>query len=148
MLPPIFIMVAYFVFRWKHDDTPREFRMGSQVRDGVVSVLIAIFVVSMSASAFPAGVDLVRAFFINVFMTAVFSALAYWWISASRSARPASQVATRRKPGSGPWPASADRHVAKETATRVARFCWPDPGTGGSKPFSFCCENVRYRLTK
>jgi hypothetical protein len=26
-------------------------------------------------------VDLVRAFFINVFMTAVFSALAYWWIS-------------------------------------------------------------------
>jgi amino acid transporter len=22
MLPPIFIMVAYFVFRWKHDDTP------------------------------------------------------------------------------------------------------------------------------
>ena len=47
----------------------------------VVSVLIAIFVVSMSASAFPAGVDLVRAFFINVFMTAVFSALAYWWIS-------------------------------------------------------------------
>lgn len=47
----------------------------------VVSVLIAIFVVSMSASAFPTGVDLVRAFFINVFMTAVFSALAYWWIS-------------------------------------------------------------------
>ena len=46
-----------------------------------MSVLIAIFVVSMSASAFPSGVDLVRAFFINVFMTAVFSALAYWWIS-------------------------------------------------------------------
>ena len=82
MLPPIFIMVAYFVFRWKHDDTPREFRMGSRKFGmGVVSVLIAIFVVSMSASAFPSGVDLVRAFFINVFMTAVFSALAYWWIS-------------------------------------------------------------------
>lgn len=82
MLPPIFIMVAYFVFRWKHDDTPREFRMGSRKFGmAVVSVLIAIFVVSMSASAFPAGVDLVRAFFINVFMTAVFSALAYWWIS-------------------------------------------------------------------
>ncbi|MDK3165385.1 amino acid permease [Aeromonas caviae] len=82
MLPPLFIMVAYFVFRWKHDDTPRDFRMGSRTFGmGVVSVLIAIFVVSMSASAFPAGVDLVRAFFINVFMTAVFSALAYWWIS-------------------------------------------------------------------
>lgn len=46
-----------------------------------VSVLIAIFVVSMTASAFPTGVDLVRAFFINVFMTAVFSGLAWWWIS-------------------------------------------------------------------
>lgn len=82
MLPPIFIMVAYFVFRLKHDDTPRDFRMGSRkVGMGVVSVLITIFVVSMTASAFPTGVDLVQAFFINVFMTMVFSALAYWWIS-------------------------------------------------------------------
>ena len=61
MLPPILIMIAYFVFRWKHDDTPRDFRMGSQKMGmGVVSVLI---VVSMTASAFPPGVDLVRAFF-------------------------------------------------------------------------------------
>ncbi|CAH0535925.1 amino acid permease [Vibrio marisflavi] len=82
MLPPIFIMVAYFVFRWKHDDTPREFKMGSRkVGMSIVSVLILIFVVSMTASAFPAGVDLVKAFFINVFMTAVFAGLAYWWIS-------------------------------------------------------------------
>ncbi|MEF1207037.1 amino acid permease [Photobacterium damselae] len=82
MLPPIFIMVAYFIFRWKHDDTPRDFRMGSQKFGmAMVSVLIAIFVVSMTASAFPTGVDLVRAFFINVFMTAVFSGLAWWWIS-------------------------------------------------------------------
>ncbi|AIW13201.1 amino acid permease [Vibrio tubiashii] len=82
MLPPIFIMAAYFIFRLKHDDTPRDFRMGSRKFGmGVVSVLITIFVVSMTASAFPAGVDLVRAFFINVFMTAVFSGLAWWWIS-------------------------------------------------------------------
>ncbi|POF60025.1 amino acid permease, partial [Vibrio vulnificus] len=82
MLPPIFIMVAYFVFRLKFDDTPRDFRMGSRkVGMSIVSVLIAIFVVSMTASAFPTGVDLVRAFFINVFMTAVFSGLAWWWIS-------------------------------------------------------------------
>ncbi len=82
MLPPIFIMAAYFVFRWKHDDTPRDFRMGSRKFGmAVVSVLITIFVVSMTASAFPPGVDLMRAFFINVFMTAVFSALAWWWIS-------------------------------------------------------------------
>ncbi len=56
--------------------------MGSRkVGMSIVSVLIAIFVVSMTASAFPTGVDLVRAFFINVFMTAVFSGLAWWWIS-------------------------------------------------------------------
>ncbi|MDE1240136.1 amino acid permease [Vibrio aestuarianus] len=82
MLPPIFIMVAYFVFRLKHDDTPRDFRMGTRVQGmAVVSVLIGIFVVSMTASAFPTGVDLVQAFFINVFMTAVFSGIAWWWIS-------------------------------------------------------------------
>jgi len=82
MLPPIFIMIAYFVFRLKFDDTPRDFRMGSRhFGMGVVSVLILIFVVSMTASAFPTGVDLMKAFFINVFMTMVFSALAYWWIS-------------------------------------------------------------------
>ncbi|ODS04471.1 amino acid permease [Vibrio scophthalmi] len=82
MLPPIFIMVAYFVFRLKHDDTPRDFRMGTRTQGmAVVSVLITIFVVSMTASAFPTGVDLVQAFFINVFMTAVFSGIAWWWIS-------------------------------------------------------------------
>ncbi|WP_022942207.1 amino acid permease [Psychromonas hadalis] len=82
MIPPIFIMVAYFVFRWKHDDTPRDFRMGSRkVGMSIVSVLIAIFVISMAASAFPTGVDFIKAFFINVFMTAVFSGLAWWWIA-------------------------------------------------------------------
>ncbi len=42
---------------------------------------MVIFLVSMTASAFPPGVDLVNAFFINVFMTAVFSGLAWWWIT-------------------------------------------------------------------
>jgi amino acid transporter len=98
MLPPIFIMVAYFVFRLKHDDTPRDFRMGSRkVGMSVVSVLIAIFVVSMTASAFPTGVDLVRAFFINVFMTAVFSALAWWWISRFEKKQAIKQQATQEK---------------------------------------------------
>lgn len=82
MLPPIFIMVAYFIFRLKYDDTPRDFKMGSRTFGLVtVSLLIIIFFVSMTASAFPTGVDLIKAFFINVFMTAVFSGLAYWWIS-------------------------------------------------------------------
>ena len=98
-----------------------------------MSVLIAIFVVSMSASAFPAGVDLVRAFFINVFMTAVFSALAYWWISRFEKRQARKSGGNEKKAGSGPWPASADRHVTanRRRATRVARFCWPDPGPEG-----------------
>ncbi|PSV31463.1 amino acid permease [Photobacterium sp. GB-72] len=99
MLPPILIMIAYFVFRWKHDDTPRDFRMGSQkVGMGVVSVLIVIFMVSMTASAFPPGVDLVRAFFINVFMTAVFSGLAWWWISRFEKKQQAIIQAEEKKP--------------------------------------------------
>ncbi|KJF82244.1 amino acid permease [Photobacterium angustum] len=99
MLPPILIMIAYFVFRWKYDDTPRDFRMGSQkVGMGVVSVLIVIFVVSMTASAFPPGVDLVRAFFINVFMTAVFSGLAWWWISRFEKKQQAIIQAEEKKP--------------------------------------------------
>ncbi|EDP58685.1 amino acid permease [Vibrio sp. AND4] len=98
MLPPIFIMMAYFVFRLKHDDTPRDFRMGSRkVGMSVVSVLIVIFVVSMTASAFPTGVDLVSAFFINVFMTAVFSALAWWWISRFEKKQAIKQQATQEK---------------------------------------------------
>lgn len=98
MLPPIFIMIAYFVFRLKHDDTPRDFRMGSRkVGMSVVSVLIVIFVVSMTASAFPTDVDLVRAFFINVFMTAVFSALAWWWISRFEKKQAIKQQATQEK---------------------------------------------------
>lgn len=100
MLPPIFIMVAYFVFRLKHDDTPRDFRMGSRMFGmGMVSVLIVIFIVSMTASAFPPGVDLVKAFFINVFMTAVFAGLAYLWISRfeKKAAKTSTSTSTSTK---------------------------------------------------
>ena len=86
-------MVAYFWCSAEHDDTPatsamRKFGMA-------VSVLIAIFVVSMSASAFPSGVDL-RASFINVFMTAV-SALAYGGSPLREAPGLQAQVAMRRR---------------------------------------------------
>lgn len=82
MITPVFIMVAYFVFRLKYDDTPRDFRMGSRTFGlSVVFVLLLIVIVSITAAAFPPGIDFVNAFFINVFTTLVFSGLAWWWIS-------------------------------------------------------------------
>lgn len=56
MLPPLFIMAAYFVFRWKHDDTPRDFRMGSRkVGMAVVSMLMVIFHGQHDRLGFPPG---------------------------------------------------------------------------------------------
>jgi amino acid transporter len=82
MITPVFIMLAYFVFRLKYDDTPRDFRMGSRSFGlSVVSVLLIIVIVSISAAAFPPGIDFLDAFFINVCMTLVFSGLAWWWIA-------------------------------------------------------------------
>ena len=71
--------------------------MGSRkVGMGVVLGLIAIFIVSMTASLFPAGVNLAKAFFINVFMTAAFSAAAWWWIA--RFEKKQSKLTTAEKP--------------------------------------------------
>jgi cytochrome oxidase assembly protein ShyY1 len=64
----------------------------------------------------------VRAFFINVFMTAVFSALAYWWISRFEKRQARKSAATRRKRAAAPWPASADRHVAKRDGDQGRPF--------------------------
>jgi amino acid transporter len=123
MLPPLFIMAAYFVFRWKHDDTPRDFRMGSRkVGMSVVSMLMVIFLVSMTASAFPPGVDLVNAFFINVFMTAVFSGLAWWWITRfeKNSARTTNPPEISGKYGEISHRCSRQRHP-------LAGFFYPKP---------------------
>jgi hypothetical protein len=46
-------------------------------------------------------VDLVRAFFINVFMTAVFSALAYWWISRFEKRQARKLAGNEKKTGNG-----------------------------------------------
>ncbi len=42
-----------------------------------------------------------RAFFINVFMTAVFSALAYWWISRFEKRQARKLGGNEKKSGNG-----------------------------------------------
>ena len=97
MITPVFIMVAYFVFRLKYDDTPRDFRMGSRTFGlSVVSVLLIVVIVSITAAAFPPGIDFVNAFFINVCMTLVFSGLAWWWIARFENKREKVAVLTKK----------------------------------------------------
>ncbi len=89
----------------------------------VVSMLIVIFVVSMTASAFPPGVDLVNAFFINVFMTAVFSGLAWWWITRFEKS---SNVCAPRRRLTLPPPVN-NVPVVPSAPRRLAGFFYPSP---------------------
>ncbi|MFK0573551.1 amino acid permease [Endozoicomonas sp.] len=82
MLPPIFIMVAYFVLRLKYDDTPREFRMGSRtVGMGITAMLLIIFTIGFLAATFPTGGDIVQILLYNVSGVVVFLGAANMWYS-------------------------------------------------------------------
>lgn len=82
MLTPVSIMAAYLVLRLKYEDTPRDFRMGSRTFGlSVISVLMLVGITTIIAAAFPSDVDFLDSFFVNVFMTLVFSGIAWWWIS-------------------------------------------------------------------
>lgn len=82
MLPPIFIMVAYFVLRQKHDDTPREFRMGSRTTGMAITVmLLTIFTIGFLAATFPTGGDIVQILLYNVSGVVVFLGGANMWYS-------------------------------------------------------------------
>jgi amino acid transporter len=82
MLTPVSIMAAYLVLRLKYEDTPRDFRMGSRTFGlSVIFVLMLVGITTIIAAAFPSDVDFMDSFFVNVFMTLVFSGIAWWWIS-------------------------------------------------------------------
>ncbi|STR43729.1 oxidoreductase [Klebsiella michiganensis] len=82
MLPPLFIMAAYFVFPLETRRHAARLPHGvTKGWDGRGVDADGDFPGQHDRLGFPPGVDLVNAFFINVFMTAVFSGLAWWWIT-------------------------------------------------------------------
>ena len=80
MLPPIFIMAAYFVMRMNHDDLPRDFRMGSRTTGmGITMMLLTIFTIGFLAATFPTGGDIVQILLYNVSGVIVFLGSANLW---------------------------------------------------------------------
>ncbi|PSV48152.1 amino acid permease [Photobacterium indicum] len=79
MLPPLFIMIAYLVLRWKLDHLERDFKMGSRTTGiAIVSVLIVIFTVGFFAATFPTGGNILTIIFYNVGGIVVFLGYAWW----------------------------------------------------------------------
>lgn len=83
MLPPLFIMLAYFSLRAKYDNVPRQFRMGNRWQGmTIVSILIAIFTVGFFASTFPSDAKILTVIFYNVGGLVIF--LGYAWYKYSK----------------------------------------------------------------
>ncbi|WP_028866092.1 amino acid permease [Psychromonas aquimarina] len=79
MLPPLFIMLAYFNLRLKLDHLPRDFKMGSRITGiALVSVLIGIFTIGFLASTFPTGGNIAMILLYNVGGIVVFLGFAWW----------------------------------------------------------------------
>ena len=80
MLPPIFIMVAYFMMRMNHDALPRDFRMGSRTTGmAITMMLITIFTIGFLAATFPTGGDITQILLYNVSGVVVFLGSANLW---------------------------------------------------------------------
>ncbi len=79
MLPPIFIMVAYLMLRWKFDHLERDFKMGSRLTGiTIVSMLLVIFTIGFIASTFPTGGNIAMILLYNVGGIVVFLGFAWW----------------------------------------------------------------------
>lgn len=79
MLPPIFIMVAYLMLRWKFDHLERDFKMGSrQTGIAIVSMLLIIFTIGFIASTFPTGGNIAMILLYNVGGIVIFLGFAWW----------------------------------------------------------------------
>ena len=67
MLPPIFILTAYFMMRFKYDDTPRGFRMGSRKLGMTIALaLLTILVTGFVAATFPSRENILQTLLYNV----------------------------------------------------------------------------------
>lgn len=80
LLPPLLILLAYFVLRVKYDNAPRSFRMGHRTFGVVISVfLLCVFAFVFVAGTFPLGQELWLTLVYNVGGVVVFIGAALLW---------------------------------------------------------------------
>lgn len=73
LLPPLFIMLAYFNLRLNKDHLPRDFKMGSRnLGLGITGVLLIIFMIAFIAAIFPEGQSIALTLVYNVGGVVVF----------------------------------------------------------------------------
>ncbi len=79
LLPPLFIMIAYFNLRLNKDHLPRTFKMGSRKLGlGITGVLLVIFSIAFVAAIFPEGQNIVLTLVYNVGGVILFMGWALW----------------------------------------------------------------------
>lgn len=80
LLPPLLILLAYFVLRRKYDNVAREFRMGSKSFGlAVASFLLVVFAFVFIAGTIPLGQEIWLTLVYNVGGVVVFLGLAILW---------------------------------------------------------------------
>lgn len=80
LLPPLFIYLAYFLFRKNHDNVKRDFRVGSRTFGIVISVfMLVVFSFVFVAGTLPYGQELWMTLIYNVGGVVIFLGLAIWW---------------------------------------------------------------------
>ncbi|MGL6115068.1 MAG: amino acid permease [Cetobacterium sp.] len=79
LLPPLFIMIAYFNLRLNKDHLPRDFKMGSRkVGLIITSLLLCIFSIAFIAAIFPSGQSILLTLSYNVGGVVLFMGWALW----------------------------------------------------------------------
>ncbi len=79
LLPPLFIMLAYFYLRLKKDHLPRDFRMGNRKLGlSITTMLLIFFSIAFVAAIFPEGQNLKLTLMYNVSGVIIFMGWALW----------------------------------------------------------------------
>ncbi len=80
LLPPLLILLAYFMLRRKYDHIKRDFKMGSRTFGlGLATFLLVIFAFVFIAGTFPVDQPLWLTLVYNVSGVVIFLGLAIWW---------------------------------------------------------------------
>lgn len=80
LLPPLFILLAYFFLRYRYDNLPRDFKMGSRTFGlSVASFLLVVFGFVFIAGTLPLGQELWLTLIYNVGGVVIFVGWALWY---------------------------------------------------------------------